>query len=264
MATRNPLNQRYQGEGPGGQTRKSASSVKPAKKAASSVNIKKKPTTASEKKAAAKAREREAAQKAKEKAAKQAERAKAQSIEAEKLKAANAGSEETKSDVPVDKPRGFFSFLKNPGNDPIKTTATPRAPSASPAFNKTEEYLKWRRIYWILLGVGVLALIGSIMISSNLEYGEYSSLTFLFMTGIAYAAIIASLFINLRKMRPIEKRNTATSTAKKSPKALKHEQEAREQAAQVEAARKAAKARKKSKQEREIVLAPGEEDEMEK
>jgi len=253
MATRNPLNQRYQGEGPGGQTRKSASSAKPATKAASSVNVKKKPTTASEKRAAAKAREKEAAQKAKEKAAKQAERAKAAAIEAEKMKAANTESEAAKSETPANKPRGILDYFKNSSND---TPKTPVAPI------KTEEYLRWKKIYWILLAIGMIALLLSLGVSNSAEYGAPA---FIALMIVAYSTLIASFYINYRKMRPLEKRNTAT-TAKKSPKALKHEQEAREQAAQVEAARKAAKAKKKNKQEQGKSPAPTgvstEEDEM--
>jgi hypothetical protein len=40
MAQRNPMNDRYQGDGPGGQTRKSAARAKPVTQAASSVHIK--------------------------------------------------------------------------------------------------------------------------------------------------------------------------------------------------------------------------------
>lgn len=39
MATRNPMNQRYNGDGPSGQTRKSAASAKPKRKAADTVYI---------------------------------------------------------------------------------------------------------------------------------------------------------------------------------------------------------------------------------
>jgi len=60
MAQRNPMNQRYQGDGPGGQTRKSASSLKPASDAAASVRVKGKPSTSAEKKKAeAERKERE-------------------------------------------------------------------------------------------------------------------------------------------------------------------------------------------------------------
>jgi len=251
MATRNPLNQRYQGEGPEGQTRKSASSAKPATQAASSVHIKKKPTTAAEKRAAAKAREREAAKKAKEKAAKQAEKAKLASAEAEKLNAVSAKEDEPKQEAPAKKSWGPFNFLKTPENEQKK------APVAS---YKTPEYLKWRKIYWILLAIGITALFISFFSTNYIEYG---SPPYIILLVIVYAAIFGSFYVNYRKMRPLEKKSMAAA-AKKTPKALKHEQEAREQAAQVEAARKAAKARKKNKQEQERVLASDEEEELEK
>ncbi|MBQ3301704.1 MAG: hypothetical protein IJH04_06140, partial [Eggerthellaceae bacterium] len=59
MSTRNPMNERYLGDGVQGKTRKSAASAKPANKAASSVHEPAK-KTAKEKKAEAKQRQREA------------------------------------------------------------------------------------------------------------------------------------------------------------------------------------------------------------
>ena len=55
MSTRNPMNDRYQTDGPKGQTKKSASSLKPKSKAASSVYVKSTQKTPQEKKAAQKA-----------------------------------------------------------------------------------------------------------------------------------------------------------------------------------------------------------------
>ena len=52
MSTRNPMNDRYQTDGPKGQTKKSASSLKPKSKAASSVYVKSTQKTPQEKKAA--------------------------------------------------------------------------------------------------------------------------------------------------------------------------------------------------------------------
>ena len=55
MSTRNPMNDRYQTDGPKGQTKRSASSLKPKSKAASSVYVKSTQKTPQEKKAAQKA-----------------------------------------------------------------------------------------------------------------------------------------------------------------------------------------------------------------
>ena len=51
MTQRNPMNERYQGEAPKGQTKKSASSMKPKTKAASSVYVRPAEKTPQEKKA---------------------------------------------------------------------------------------------------------------------------------------------------------------------------------------------------------------------
>ena len=51
MSQRNPMNERYQGEAPKGQTKKSASSMKPKTKAASSVYVRPAEKTPQEKKA---------------------------------------------------------------------------------------------------------------------------------------------------------------------------------------------------------------------
>ena len=246
MSTRNPMNKRYQGEGPGGQTRKSASSAKPATQAASTVHIKNKPTTASEKRAAAKAREREAEARVKEKAAKQAERAKAQELEEKKPTAISTEPNEVQGSSAAPKSKGVFSFLNKPTDD---------AKRSQRVLLNTEEYRKWRRVYWILLGIGLAALIGTMVVWDSFEY---SLPAFIVLITIAYAAVIASFIINIRKMRPLNPRNKAGANTKLSPKALKHEQEARAQAAQVEAARKAAKAKKKNKQGQEKVSASGE------
>jgi hypothetical protein len=231
MATRNPMNQRYQGDGPGGQTRKSASSAKPTSKAAASVHVKKKPQTASEKRAAKKAQEREAEQKAKVRAQKAAEKAKASDVVVEEPKKA-----------PEKKVGGFFS---NP-----EATAAKYGPRA-------EEYKKWRRIYWYLLGLGVVIIAVSFMMTNTVGYDN--PIIWVLIVS-SYAVIIAAFFIDFRKVKPIMKMEREGSLGKKTPKALKHEQEAREQAQALEAARKAAReSRKPSLRKPKDTVVPGEE-----
>lgn len=58
MATRNPMNKRYQGDGVEGQSRKSAASAKPKTKAASSVRMKTAPVTKQDKQKAQAAQEK--------------------------------------------------------------------------------------------------------------------------------------------------------------------------------------------------------------
>jgi len=246
MATRNPMNQRYQGDGPGGQTRKSASSVKPVSEAASSVYIKKKPVTDSEKRAARKAREREASQKAKARADRQAVKAAelaAQQAEKEKAQPTPAGAGEPEK-KPASKLSSFFNGFKNP--------------AAAANMPKSEEYKKWKRVYWILLGVGIVAVAASFFLM-NSAAGGYSPFLIVMLV-IAYGAVIAAFVVDFKKVRPFTRRQQAQATGKKTPKVLKHEQEAAAQAAAVEAARKAAKATKKPVRHRDKdTIIPGDE-----
>ena len=222
MATRNPMNERYQGDGPGGQSRKSAASAKPVTKAAASVHVKQKPQTPSEKRAARKAREKEAEVKAKQKAAKAA--AKEAAKEAEQAKTTGIVVEKAKQ-KPSEKTGGFLSSLKTP---------------AEAAAAKTDEYKKWRRVYWILLGVGIALVLSSFLVTNTLGYDS----PFLWAPIIAsYVVIIAALVVDFRKVKPLVKKQKESS-GKKTPKALKHEQEAKERAAAIEAARKASKEKK--------------------
>ena len=66
MSQRNPMNDRYMGEGPKGSTRRSAASAKPKSKAASTVIVKENKKTEKEKKAERKARQRKAAEEQRE------------------------------------------------------------------------------------------------------------------------------------------------------------------------------------------------------
>ena len=230
MAQRNPMNQRYQGEGPGGQTRKSATSAKPVSKAAASVHIKKKPTTKSEKRAAEKAREREAEAKAKQKAEREAEKAKAAGVEEEdKTKGKSKG--------------GFFDSFKG---------------AANRGMPQSEEYKKWQRVYWILIVIAIITILISFFIT-NTE--GYNATLLTIQLVVAYGAMIAAFFIQIRKIRPLLKKQSEGDTGKKTPKALKHEQEAREQAAAVEAARKAARESKKASRRRERTVVSDDDEE---
>jgi hypothetical protein len=212
------MNERYLGDGPGGQTRKSAASAKPKSSAASSVYIKKKPQTAQEKRAAAKVREKEERIKAQEKARKAAEKAKL----AEAEKSADDG------EAPKEEPRGFLSKVVAP----------------NPAVPQTEEYQKWRRIYWILVIIGIICIVVAFVIQTNPNL--VSPTILMVVLGVAYPAIIGALIIDFRKVKPLMRAHQNSSSANKSPKQLKHEQEAKEQAAAMEAARKAAKAAKRT------------------
>jgi len=239
MATRNPMNQRYQGDGPGGQTRKSAARAKPASEAAASVYVKKKPVTQSEKRAARKASEREAQMKAKQRADRKAAReAEIAAAEKEKSMGDSPVEPEVKSD---NKLLSFFSSFKTP--ESVK--------AAQP-----EEYKKWKRVYWILLGVGIVAVAGSFFIMQGTE--GYSPFLIVLLV-IAYSAVIAAFVVDFKKVRPFTKRQQAQGSGKKTPKVIKHEQEAAAQAAAVEAARKAARTSKKAPRRMDEDTTPGDE-----
>ncbi|MDR1712893.1 MAG: hypothetical protein LBR39_01885 [Coriobacteriales bacterium] len=307
MSQRNPLNQRYQGEGPGGKTRRSASSAKPRTEAASSVYIRTKPTTASEKRAAAKAREKEAARKAEERAKRAAAR---EAAKAEAEKSPDAPSEaEAKQDSQTSKPGRIIRRRSVKAANAVSTasaanaagdanddkadldtslSATAGAASAAasaaaakhskgaatepakkkgflatliepaPGMPSSAEYKKWRRIYWILMAIGIVTVV--ITFATNYVLKQAGSL---WVIGIAYAAIIGAFFVEFRKVRPIIKEYQAkNSRGAKSPKQLKHEKEAAEQAAAIEAARKAEKeAKRRSRRKSSSNETAGEEQE---
>jgi hypothetical protein len=236
------MNDRYQGDGPGGQTRKSAARAKPIKQAASTVHIKKKPQTPAEKRAARKAREREEAAKAAERARKAQEKAKAEAAEAAEAAGAAAG-------------KAGGSGLAKPAEQPKSLLGKLFAPNPNAPTN--EEYKKWSRIYWMLIvgGIGFLAV--SFLTQSYLA----QSSSWMVVIGGAYACIIAAFVVDLRKRRPLLRDHQKQSIGNKSPKQLKHEQEARERAAAIEAARKAAKESKRGprRKKNNDTIVPGEE-----
>jgi hypothetical protein len=222
------MNQRYQGDGPGGQTRKSAARAKPVSQAAATVHVKKKPQTDSEKRAARKTRQKEEERKAIEKARKKAEKAQPEGVVVEPKK-----------------PQGFLGKLIAP-------------PPNMPA---TEEYQKWRRIYWILLIIGIFCVIISFLYQMS---GGTNQTFWMLSIGAAYAVIIAAFVVDLRKVKPLVKEHQKHGSGNKTPKQLKHEQEAKERAEAIEAARKAERDAKKSSRRRKSgdTIVPGDEEQQ--
>ena len=249
MATRNPMNQRYQGDGPGGQTRKSASSAKPKAKAASSVHIQKKPTTPQEKKMAAKQRQKEAEEKARQKAAKQAERAKASGIVIEIPKK-----------KPIESVKSYFGIGQSKSESMPQDVGAAQAndlPSTGSTFQTrstsfSAEARMWRKRYWILIAIGFVAVIFSFIFTYAIEVDGTVMLVFIV---IAYGTIISAFIIDFRKVRPLNRKAQSGASARKTPKEMKHEQEAQEQAAAVEAARKAQKGSKKGPRRKAAAVA---------
>ena len=255
MAQRNPMNERYQGDGPGGQTRKSAARAKPATEAASSVHIRKKPTTDAEKRAARKAREKEQERKAAERARRKSDREKAAAEAAATADGAglsgDSGKAVSRSGAAAnqpERPQGFLQKLLAP---------SPNMPSSL-------EYKKWRRVYWVLIGIGVVCV--AISFVSQTYLASISPLAWMIVLGGAYATIIAAFIVDFRKVRPLVKAHQKQGTGNKTPKQLKHEQEAKERAEALEAARKAARDAKRLSRRRKsgeddaatAVAVPGE------
>ena len=235
MAQRNPMNDRYQGDGPQGKTRKSAAKLKPKTEAASSVHIERKPTTKQERKAARKKRDAQAA--AKEKARK------LKAEERERQARIDAGEE-----IEEPKPEGVGSKVKGFLLKP--TTASGQGPSKGEVPLRAQgvnspEYLKYKRIYWILMGIGVAAILGSIMI--NISAPELASEWYFFIPmGIAYIAVIGAFVIDFTKIRKMQRSVVKSVDGRMSPKQQKHEQEKREAALALEAQKKAEKELKRA------------------
>jgi membrane protein involved in colicin uptake len=215
------MNDRYQGDGPGGQTRKSAARAKPVTQAASSVHIRKKPQTEAEKRAARKAREKEEERRAAERARRRAEKARAEeSSDAEKPAAPTQ-----------EKPKGFMGKLLSP----------------APNMPASDEYRTWRKRYWICIGIGIVFVAFSFIAQ---VYAVVSSTLWMITLGGAYVFIIGAFIIDFRKVRPLIKEHQRQGSGNKSPKQLKHEQEAKERAEAIEAARRAEKEAKKRQRRR--------------
>jgi hypothetical protein len=89
-----------------------------------------------------------------------------------------------------------------------------------------------------------MVLVALSWITSSVVPGNMAAFT-VPMVG-AYAALIVSFYIDFKKVKPLRKPASAAVGGKKSGKQLKHEQEAAAAAAELEAARKAAKATKKT------------------
>jgi len=228
MAQRNPMNQRYQGDGPGGQTRKSASSAKPATSAAASVKVKTKPSTSAEKKAAENERMAKMQKKADERKRK-ADRANRARLQAE-LDTRLAAGEITDSEAEQ-------LLVEAEAEKPKKKKLFAGQTYPEGTLQADPEYRKWRRVYWTSLSVGIVSVIASIALVALIPTRNWIGVMML-----TYLPVVYGMYINLAKIRPITERYQRGGSGKPSPKQAKHIQAARSQAEQLEASRKAEKA----------------------
>jgi len=228
MAQRNPMNQRYQGDGPSGQTRKSAASMKPATSAAASVKVKGKPSTSAEKKAAEKERMDKLQKKADERKRK-ADRARQALLQAE------LDEKKAKGEITVDEAEQLLAEATEVKPQKKKLFTTKSYPEGT--LQADPEYRKWRRYYWFSMIAALLLIFVSI--SLILLFPERNWMVVMI---VSYAPVLVSIYINYSKIRPLSEYYQKGASGKLSPKQSKHDQAVKAQAAQLEAARKAEKA----------------------
>ena len=280
MAQRNPMNERYLGDGPGGKTKKSASSLKPKSTAAASVNIEKRPETAKERKAAQRRRDAEKRRKEEAHAKRIAERELQARIDAgleiqeeEKkkgflgsllpprktskpsesedtesaLNSASGASTDTKrsagSKSGVDTKAAVSSKTGTPPKEAASSSTDPSQKAKQP-----EEVRKLRRIYWGLFIVAAMAIAVSLYLQIN-NLGN--DIQWYIAMGVGYVCAIGAVVFDIVKIRPTARKyQLQAESAKKSPKQLKHEQEAAANARELQRIRDAEKATKRSKRRR--------------
>jgi hypothetical protein len=207
------MNQRYAGDGPKGQTRKSAAKLKPASEAAASVHIDKKPVTKAEKKAAAKKREKQQARKIEERNKHAAEREKAEKIASGEITEAEANKVAKPQNGLLQTIKGFFA--NDSGLNKNTKVNKPNVPN-------TPEYKKFKRIYWVLMAIGIAAVATSFIIQFTV-HDVFESPLWMVPMGIAYVSIIAAIVLDYAKIRRMAKAHVKNSdTGKMSPKQIKH------------------------------------------
>ena len=230
MAQRNPMNERYLGDGPQGKTRKSAAKLKPKTEAASSVHIAAKPTTKQERKAAAKKRDAQLAAKERERVNKQIERERKARIEA-------GEPAEPQKETIADKVKKFFA---------PPASATDAQSVAEKKALYTDEYKRLKAIYWGLMIFGVIAILASFAFNFFIPVLE-GTWAMMVPMGLAYVAVISAIVLDYAKIRKMQKAHQKLMVGGMgSPKQQKHEQRKAEAAALLEEQKKAEKALKRA------------------
>ena len=254
MAQRNPLNQRYQGEGPAGQTRKSASSIKPASNAASSVQIKGKPETSAEKKAAEKERQAKIQQKAEERQRKAARNEQNQRTAEVKAKLSRGEITESEAEEQI---QDIIEVDETPKKK--KTGMFSEQAAMEREMTKDPVYRKWQRLYWACFAGGLVLVVISVFLQFS---GPSDSNAWLYVVIPAYILVFVGFGIQWLKIRPYNAAYRRNASTKKSPKQVKHD-EAEIQAKQLEVARKEAKSGLLKKRNQTAVKTQSLEDEKE-
>ena len=242
---RNSKKQGAQGEASGSQKKKSAASAKPASKAAASVHVAKKPVTEREKNAAQKRHEHEEQVRAAERIKRSMEREtaayEASGVRQEPVAKDNRGiigsvidyfrdiiGIEKKSDAPI---YDQTTDVKTEASKARETTVV--EPERKGLFGgsksgtkkkydlpQTPEYKRLKNIYWGLLCIALLAILGPVLLTLE---GYPKNWFWYGMLGLGYATGIAAIILDFAKIKPIVKEHQKKSGKKKTPKQIKHE-----------------------------------------
>jgi len=144
--------------------------------------------------------------------------------------------------MPEKKPGLLASLLPKKADPAASGSAAQPKPARSSIYPDTPEYKRWRKIYWVLIGIGIVIIAITFILQTNVP--DAAALWGMLMVA-AYAFVIGAIVLDFVKIRPLVKAHQAAkggTAGKKSPKQLKHEQEAAERARELEQYKKARKA----------------------
>lgn len=242
MSRRNPMNERYQSdEKTTGKTRKSAASAKPVMKAASSVYIQ---DPNNKQKEGFLQRMFGGGDKKREEDAKA--RAKA---------SVSAGSDTQDTKATKEKHTGKYTLLEMEGDSSKEFEGLSKEDKKAlrQKYNNpgTNEYKKWRRIWWVVIILGICSLIPPIAFPNEFVYNETRTMVFYVL---GWGFLLAAVGIDALKIRPLRKKARGDAALDRSKQATKARKAARqeqikkeEEAARKRAEKQARKEARKSK-----------------
>jgi hypothetical protein len=101
----------------------------------------------------------------------------------------------------------------------------------------TEEFRRWRRIWWILLGGSVAFTLASLAVRSYLQQVTVANV----LLFIGYAGIFAALYLDMTKLRRLRKEWTDAQKSGSAKPSKKQSEPADKKAAETKPAEKSAK-----------------------
>ena len=148
-----------------------------------------------------------------------------------------ASSVRVQSSKPAEKPKGFFSRARNEAGKDAGTRAKEKAQKQSAREERfayhdpdSDEYKKWRRIWWICIG-GAIALTALSMYLLN-SVGSQAGIATLIG---GYILLGASIFIDIKKVRKIRDQHHAQTRLNRSKEATKTRKQQKAERKQREA-----------------------------